>query len=75
MNKITLQIDGMKCGMCEAHINDLFRKNIKLKKIKSSHKSGCTIIRCIDSIDEERIREILEPSGYRLIGYKIETEA
>ena len=32
MNKIEIEIDGMKCGMCEAHVNDLFRKNIKIKK-------------------------------------------
>ena len=35
-----LTIEGMKCGMCEAHINDLIRKEIKsAKKIKSNHKT------------------------------------
>ena len=34
MIKTTLKIDGMMCGMCEAHMNDLIRKNFKVKKIK-----------------------------------------
>ena len=37
MYKYTLQIDGMMCGMCEAHVNDVVRRNTKgkLKKLKS----------------------------------------
>ena len=26
MTKYTLVVDGMMCGMCEAHINDAVRK-------------------------------------------------
>ena len=26
MLKITVQVDGMMCGMCEAHVNDAVRK-------------------------------------------------
>ncbi len=26
MIQITLEIDGMMCGMCEAHVNDAVRK-------------------------------------------------
>ena len=38
MYKTTLKIDGMMCSMCEAHINDVIRKNMKeAKKVSSSH--------------------------------------
>ena len=37
MTQITLHIDGMMCGMCEAHVNDAVRKAIPVKKVKSSH--------------------------------------
>ena len=33
MIKTTLKIDGMMCGMCESHMNDVIRKNFKIKKI------------------------------------------
>ena len=29
MEKITVKIDGMMCGMCESHMNDTFRQNEK----------------------------------------------
>ena len=32
------------CGMCEAHMNDLIRKNFKVKKVTSSAKDGETVI-------------------------------
>ena len=39
MYKTTLKIDGMMCSMCEAHINDVIRKNMKeAKKVSSSVK-------------------------------------
>ena len=33
MLKTVLKIDGMMCGMCESHMNDLIRKNCKVKKV------------------------------------------
>ena len=42
--KKTLKIDGMMCGMCEAHMNDLVRKNFKVKKVTSSVKDGETVV-------------------------------
>ena len=42
MYKYSLAIQGMKCCMCESHINDVIRKNFKVKKIKSSHKKNLT---------------------------------
>lgn len=33
MEKITVKIDGMMCGMCESHMNDTFRQNFKVKRL------------------------------------------
>lgn len=33
MLKITLRIEGMACGMCEAHVNDAVRQNFDIKKV------------------------------------------
>lgn len=43
MEKITVKIDGMMCGMCESHMNDTFRQNFKVKKVSSSHAKGETV--------------------------------
>ena len=42
--KITIKIDGMMCGMCEAHINDDIRREFPVKKVTSSHSKGETAI-------------------------------
>ena len=37
MVKITVGIDSMACGMCEAHINEAVRNAFPVKKVTSSH--------------------------------------
>ena len=40
MIKTTIGIDGMMCGMCESHINDVIRREFKVKKVSSAHTKG-----------------------------------
>lgn len=44
MIKITVSIEGMACGMCEAHINDAVRRSLPIKRVTSSHAKKQTII-------------------------------
>ncbi len=44
MYQITVAVDGMQCGMCEAHINDAIRRQFKVKKVKSSRRKKQTLI-------------------------------
>ena len=67
MTKITLKIDGMQCGMCESHVNDEIRKNFKIKKVTSSHKKGETVIISEDDIDEQKIKDVIDKTGYRVL--------
>lgn len=66
MNKYILRIDGMKCGMCEAHVEETIRKNIKLKSVKASHiKNQVVVITELDLTIED-FKKSLDPTGYRL---------
>lgn len=72
MRKITAHIDGMQCGMCESHVNDLVRKNFKVKKVKSSHRTGeCTII-AEEDIPRPELQRKLGEMGYRLLDMESE---
>lgn len=72
MTKTTLKIDGMMCGMCESHVNDAIRQAFKVKKVNSSHsKSECVII-SEEPLDEAKLQEVMEPTGYKLLS--VETE-
>ncbi|PWM40528.1 MAG: copper resistance protein CopZ [Clostridiales bacterium] len=67
MIKITLEIDGMMCGMCESHINDTVRRNFPVKKVTSSHTKGKTVILAENSIDENQLREVIADTGYAVL--------
>lgn len=72
MYKITLGVDGMMCGMCEAHVNDQIRKNYKVKKVNSSHSKNETVIIAKEEISKEALDKAIEETGYKLISYDIE---
>ena len=58
MIKTTIGIDGMMCGMCESHINDVIRREFKVKKVSSSHTKGIAEIISENEIDEEKIKQV-----------------
>ena len=64
MLKTVLKIDGMMCGMCESHMNDLIRKHCKVKKVSSSAKKGETVVISEEALDipmlEKEIKEIMQ---------------
>ena len=68
MFKYTLKIDGMMCGMCEAHMNDAIRRDFKVKKVTSSHSKGETVIIAAEELDEEQIKKTVTELGYDLNG-------
>ena len=72
MIKITANIEGMMCGMCEAHMNDAIRAEFKVKKVTSSHASNETVIICEAEIDEDKLRAVVEKTGYKLLSVKSE---
>ena len=64
MYRYTLKINGMMCGMCEAHVNDVIRKNFEIKKVNSSHIKNQTTILCEKEIDEEILKSKIGETGY-----------
>lgn len=72
MIKITLQIEGMACGMCEAHINDAVRASFKVKKVVSSHSKGITQIITEQALDENKLTSVIEQTGYKVLGISTE---
>ncbi len=66
MLKITVQVDGMMCGMCESHVNDAVRKAFRVKKVTSSHSKGQTVILTENDIDEGTLRSAIGATGYEV---------
>lgn len=66
MFETTLKVDGMKCGMCESHVNDIVRKAVDVKKVSSSHSKGVTVVISETQPDEEAIKNAITAQGYRV---------
>ena len=72
MVKITLEIEGMACGMCESHINDAVRKAFEVKKVSSSHTKGKTEILAESPLEEEKLKAAIEATGYTVRSIRTE---
>lgn len=64
MIRTVLQVQGMACGMCEAHVNDAVRRAFPVKKVTSSHRKGETEILSEAPLEEARLREVIGATGY-----------
>ena len=67
MNKIILKVEGMSCGMCEAHINDVVRKTKGVKKVNADRTKGEVIVIAQDDTNIKEIKEAISQQGYRVI--------
>ena len=67
MIETTLKIDGMMCGMCESHVNEAIRRDFKVKKVTSSHAKKETEIISEDAFNEEKLKAVIEETGYQLL--------
>ncbi len=72
MFKTTLKIDGMSCGMCEAHVNDTVRRIVQLKKVTSSHSKGETVIISENEPDEAALSDAIGKTGYKVLSMNTE---
>ena len=70
MIQTTLKIDGMMCGMCEAHMNDVVRKNFQIKKVTSSAKDGETVVISENELDIPWLKKEIKAIGYELVSYE-----
>lgn len=73
MVRVILKIDGMMCGMCEAHVNDRIRDLFKVKKVQSSHAAGETVLLADTAPNAEKLRNALAELGYTVTDMRTET--
>lgn len=74
MIKTTLKIDGMMCGMCEAHVCDAIRKAVpSAKKIKASRTKKTATFVTEDEVDLKLVEDTIKETGYEFLGVDSET--
>ena len=70
MNKYVLGIDGMRCGMCEIHVEETITKNLNVKKVKASHFKNQLVVITEELLVEDDFKRILDPTGYRVTSFE-----
>lgn len=66
MWKYTVEVNGMMCGMCEAHINDAVRKAFPVKKVNSSRSKKQTVILSETELDIAALADAIRNTGYEV---------
>lgn len=70
-----LKIDGMRCPMCEEHVNDAMRKAFGDDiKVKSNHRKGTCTFRSDKVLPSEEAAKPLSDQGYRLLSFTMHEE-
>ena len=72
MVKITVEIEGMACGMCEAHINEAVRNAFQVKKVSSSHTKRQTVIIAEKDIPKQELGDVIAKAGYEFVSVSSE---
>lgn len=68
MVETVLKVQGMMCGMCESHINEVVRKTAQVNKVSSSHTRGETVIVSEQELDIETLKQAIAATGYTVTG-------
>ena len=68
MVKVTVNVEGMMCGHCEAHVNEAIQKAFGAEDVVSSHESNTTVFTAPERVDEDKIRATIKDAGYEVTG-------
>ncbi len=62
--RIVVKVEGMRCSMCEAHVNDAIRKVPGVKRVKASVSKGEAHIIASSDIDLTALKDAIAKEGY-----------
>ena len=64
MFKFIAKVEGMMCPMCEKRVNKAVSSAFSVKSVVSDHEKNLTEILSSDSLDPEKVREVITAAGY-----------
>lgn len=65
MKEIVIEVEGMRCGMCESHVCDAIRRaSEKVKKVTASHLKNNAVVIADDDLEPAIITAAIAAQGY-----------
>ena len=69
MIRTTMKIDGMMCGMCEAHVCDAIRKAVPdARKVVASRSKKEASFLTEKAVDIDSLKAAIDATGYSCLG-------
>ena len=73
MTRTVVGVEGMMCGMCEAHICDAIRKAVpSAKKVTASRSKKEAVFLSDEPVSEEIIKNAIDATGYSCLSVRSE---
>lgn len=70
MYKNVVGIEGMACGMCEAHIAEAIRGAFPdAKKVKASRRKKNAVFLTEGPVEETAVRDVIDVAGYHFVDF------
>lgn len=66
MKEIILKVNGMMCSGCENRIKNALNEIDGIKEVEASHETSKVVIKCLDNVLEEKIKEAIIDLGYEI---------
>ena len=69
MEKV-IEIKGMMCGHCEAHVKKALEALDGVASAEASHEKGTAVVQLSGSVDDAAMKKAVEDEGYEVIGIR-----
>lgn len=67
-DEAVIQIEGMSCGHCSAHIAGLLRDIDGIESAKVNHRNGLAKVKYSDKNAIDKARTAIDEAGYTYVG-------
>ena len=67
-NKVTMKIEGMMCGHCEARVKQTLEAIDGVAKADVSHEKGTAVVALSGDVSLGTLKEAVEAQGYKVVG-------
>ena len=62
----TMEITGMMCGHCEAHVKEALEAIEGVKSAEASHTAGTAVLTLTQDVDNTKLKAAVEEQGYKV---------
>ncbi|MGN0728439.1 heavy metal translocating P-type ATPase [Treponema sp.] len=63
----TINVEGMMCGHCEAHVKEALEKLNGIVQAAPDHKTGKVVLTLSKEISDDKIKAAVEKAGYKVL--------